>query len=103
MPDSIFANSIMGRKIDFPEYFPNEQDVIVCFVRINAFLPKIDVNDNKQYIASIRCYFRPPDHVVSMECKAMNFRCQCTQQKLQSICAVLTFVSKTSMQRPLLL
>ena len=32
------------------------------------------------------CYFRPPDHVISMECL-----CQCTQQKLQLICAVLTF------------
>jgi hypothetical protein len=29
--------------------------------------------------------------VISMECSALNFRCQCTQQKLQSICAVLTF------------
>ena len=26
-----------------------------------------------------------------MEWSALNFRCQCTQQKLQSICAVLTF------------
>jgi hypothetical protein len=26
-----------------------------------------------------------------MECKALDFRCQCKQQKLQSICAVLTF------------
>ena len=26
-----------------------------------------------------------------MELLALNFRCQCTQQKLQSICAVLTF------------
>jgi hypothetical protein len=25
-----------------------------------------------------------------MECSALSFRCQCTQQKLQSICAVLT-------------
>ena len=32
------------------------------------------------------CYFRPPDHVISMECL-----CQCTQQKLQLICAVLTY------------
>jgi len=24
-----------------------------------------------------------------MECSALDFRCQCTQQKLQSICAVL--------------
>ena len=37
------------------------------------------------------CYFRPPDHMISMECKALDFRCQCTQQKLQSICTVLTF------------
>ena len=36
-------------------------------------------------------YFRPPHHVISMELLALNFRCQCTQQKLQSICAVLTF------------
>ena len=36
-------------------------------------------------------YFRPPDHVISMECSALNFWCQCTQHKLQSICAVLTF------------
>ena len=42
-------------------------------------------------IPSKFCYFRPPDHVILMECSALNFRCQCTQQKLQSICAVLTF------------
>ena len=36
-------------------------------------------------------YFRPSDHVISMEYLALNFPCQCTQQKLQSICAVLTF------------
>ena len=29
--------------------------------------------------------------MISMECSALDFRCQCTQQKLQSICAVLTF------------
>ena len=29
-----------------------------------------------------------------MECSAFDFRCQCTQQKLQSICAVLTFDSQ---------
>jgi hypothetical protein len=35
----------------------------------------------------------PPDHLISMGMtkSALNFRCQCTQQKLQSICAVLTF------------
>ena len=36
------------------------------------------------------CYFRPPDHMISMECTALDFRCQCTQQKLQSICTILT-------------
>ena len=36
-------------------------------------------------------YFRPPDHVISMECSVLNFRCECTQHKLQSICAVLMF------------
>ena len=42
-------------------------------------------------IPSKNCYFRPPDHVISIELLAMNFLCPCTQQKLQSICAVLTF------------
>ena len=42
-------------------------------------------------IPSKFCYFCQPDHVISMECSAPNFRCQCIQQKLQSICAVLTF------------
>ena len=45
-------------------------------------------------IISIRskfCYFRPPDHGSLMECTSLDFRCQCTQHKLQSICAVLTF------------
>ena len=42
-------------------------------------------------IPSKFCYFCPPDHVISMKCKALDFRCQCTQRKLQSICAVLTF------------
>ena len=42
-------------------------------------------------IPSIFFYFRPSNHVISMELLALNFWCQCTQQKLQSICAVLTF------------
>ena len=42
-------------------------------------------------IPSKKLYFRPPDHVISMECSTLNFRCQCTQQKLQSMCVVLTF------------
>ena len=36
-------------------------------------------------------YFRSPDHVIVMAMQALDFRCQCTQQKLQSICATLTF------------
>jgi len=35
-------------KFDFSEFFRTEQDVIVCFVRINKFHANIDVNDNKQ-------------------------------------------------------
>jgi hypothetical protein len=42
-------------------------------------------------IPSTFSYFRPPDHVIWMDCKALDFRYQCTQQKLQSICAVLAF------------
>jgi hypothetical protein len=42
-------------------------------------------------ILSKFCYFRPSDHGILMECTALDFRCQCTQQKLKSICAVLTF------------
>ena len=36
-------------------------------------------------------YFRSPDHVILIAIQALDFRCQCTQQKLQSICAGLTF------------
>jgi hypothetical protein len=36
-------------------------------------------------------YFRSPDNVILMAMQALDFRCQCTQQNLQSICAVLTF------------
>jgi len=39
MPNSIIANSIMGWKIDFPEFFPNGT---VCYCLF------CDVNDNKQ-------------------------------------------------------
>jgi hypothetical protein len=45
-------------------------------------------------IPSKFCYFRLPDHVILLVCKALDFRCQCTQQKLQSICTVLTFDSQ---------
>ena len=48
MPISIITNSIMGQKIDILQFSVTEQDFIVCFVRINAFYAKIDVNDNKQ-------------------------------------------------------
>jgi hypothetical protein len=36
-------------------------------------------------------YFRPLNHINSMECCALDYRCQYTQQQLQSICAVLSF------------
>ena len=42
-------------------------------------------------IPSKFCYFRPPDHVNLMAIQALDFRSQSKQQKLQSICAVLTF------------
>ena len=42
-------------------------------------------------IPSKFCYFCLPDHVILMVLLALNFRRQCTQQKLQLICAVLTF------------
>ena len=42
-------------------------------------------------IPSNFCYFRPSDHVISMECSALNYWCQCTQQKLQTICTALPF------------
>jgi len=42
-------------------------------------------------IPSKFCYFLPPDHVILMAIQALDFRCQCTQQKLQSIRVVLTF------------
>jgi hypothetical protein len=56
---------------------------------IYIYLHVIYVDQN--FIPSKKLYFRRPDHVISMECSAFNFRCQSTQQKLQSICAVLTF------------
>jgi hypothetical protein len=37
-----------GMEIDFLDIYVMEQDVIVGFVRINAFHANIDVNDNKQ-------------------------------------------------------
>ena len=52
---------------------PNDYDVANTLFRIISIPSKF-------------CYFRPPDHVISMELLALNFRCQCTQQKLQSIC-----------------
>jgi hypothetical protein len=45
---TVRPNSIMGPKIGYPEFSFTEQDVIACFVRINALYANIDVNDNKQ-------------------------------------------------------
>ena len=50
MPNSIIANSIMGRQFTFRNYFVTKYDVIVCFVRIDVFHANIDVNDNKQLL-----------------------------------------------------
>ena len=41
-------------------------------------------------ISSIFLYLRQPGQVILMTIQALDFRCQCIQQKLQSICAVFT-------------
>ena len=35
-------------------------------------------------------FFRLPNHVILLECQALDFRCQYTQRELQSISAILT-------------
>jgi hypothetical protein len=40
-------------KLTFRNFSVTEQDVIVCFVRINAFHANIDVNDNRQLFVSL--------------------------------------------------
>ena len=62
---------------------PKDYEVFICERSIRLF--------RIISIPSKFCYFRPPDHMISMELLALNFRCQCTQQKLQSICAILMF------------
>ena len=44
MPNSIITNSIMGHKIEFPEFFRNGTGcyAIDCFVRIKEFHANID-------------------------------------------------------------
>ena len=44
-------------------------------------------------IPSKTFYFRLPNHVILMESKALDFRCQCTQRNLQPISAVLTLLN----------
>jgi hypothetical protein len=44
-------------------------------------------------IPSKTFYFRLPNHAILMECSALDFWCQCTQRKLQSISAVLTLLN----------
>jgi hypothetical protein len=61
----------------------------ICVIKVSIRLFRIIS------ILSKFCYFRPPDHVISMELLALNFRCQCTQQKLQSIYAVLSSILLT--------
>ena len=38
-------------------------------------------------------YFRLPNHMILIECQSLDFRCQCTQRKLQSISAVLKLLN----------
>jgi hypothetical protein len=44
------ADHFTDGKLTFRNFSVMEQDVVVCFVRINAFHENIDVNDNKQLI-----------------------------------------------------
>jgi hypothetical protein len=49
MPNSIIAYTrSWNGKLTFRNFSVTEQDVIVCFVRINALHANLDVNDNKQ-------------------------------------------------------
>jgi hypothetical protein len=82
---TILISSGVDFKI-FQDFLDVDQDIIYCIIfnfSIRLFLI-ISIPSNI-------FYFRPPDYVISMELLALNFRCQCTQQKLQSRCAVLTF------------
>jgi hypothetical protein len=67
--------------------------IILLFVshEIACYTSTCNTVFSNHFHSSKKLFFRSPDHVISMECSALNFRCQCTQQKLQSICAVLTF------------
>jgi hypothetical protein len=47
MPNSIIANSIMGRKIYFPELFRTGAGCY-CLLCEDKRVSNIDVNDNKQ-------------------------------------------------------
>ena len=66
---------------------------IVYFTLQNKIIRALIANTLFRIISipSKFCYFRLPDPVILMACRALDFQCQCTQQKLQSICAVLTF------------
>jgi hypothetical protein len=74
--------------------FLSPKTTYIQYIKV-IFIAKNNVHTIRLFriisITSKKNYFRPPDHVISMELLALNFRCQCTQQKLQSICAVLTF------------
>ena len=79
----ISARFVLEQHAEFGCYSTSSLHNIVCKALIRLFR-----------IISIPlklCYFRPPDHVISMECQALDFRYQCTQQRFQLISGVLTF------------
>jgi hypothetical protein len=85
----LFSPSIYIRIVCFNMYYTSIDD--------NAFYSQKERKREHNTVGSNHfnsvniLLFSSPDHVISMECTALDFRCQCTQQKLQSICAVLTF------------
>ena len=82
---TILISSGVDFKI-FQDFLDVDQDIIYCIIFNFSIRLFLIIS-----IPSIFFNFRPPDYVISMELLALNFRCQCTQQKLQSRYAVLTF------------
>ena len=68
-------------------WFPIKNDIKI---RMVSFLGQILIRLFRIIsISSKTLYFRLPNHMILLECYALDFRCQCTQRKLQSISAVL--------------
>jgi hypothetical protein len=73
-------------------YSPTFIYIVLTFL---SALHKHDIFDTintvvSNHFHSVKILLFSIDHVISMECSAFDFRCQCTQQKLQSIYAVFT-------------